>query len=175
MAEQYVINPDTGRLIRRGGATHRRWKRCHLDAPVLEPVPLHMLTPRLQQRVLNIPPPLVRYPTPVLRADRPHYPTATRSAAFASEFPTWPQRFVSQPFMSNNNAYSCGDLDSKMDDPEGVNERTPLVDENADMLVDEVLTHHGPQLLDAYQNPDVDFMDTLAEAFGMNSAPEKKG
>jgi len=33
-------------------------------------------------------------------------------------------------------------------------------------MVDEVLARHGHELLKAYEDPDVDFMDSLAQTFG---------
>ena len=176
-AEQYVVNPDTGRLIRRGGPTHRRWKRCHLDAHVLQPVPFHMLTPRLQERVIKQPE-LERAPTPLWRDNHPYYPSHRRSPSFDAEFPSWPEHLVAQPFMTNRQAScpppSVTDIDVKMDDIAEVPSTSTTTRESTDLLVDEVLTQHGPALLRAYENPQVDFMHTLADAFGMDPWPETK-
>lgn len=51
--EEYVVNPESERLIRRGGSTHHHWRRCHLHCPDLELVTLCLPTPRLQQRCMG--------------------------------------------------------------------------------------------------------------------------
>ena len=69
---------------------------------------------------------------------------------------------------------SVTDIDVKMDDIAEVPSTSTTTRESTDLLVDEVLTQHGPALLRAYENPQVDFMHTLADAFGMDPLPETK-
>ena len=178
LTEQYVVNPDTGRLIRCGGPTHRRWTRCNLAAPMLKPVPFHMLTPRLQERLIKQPA-LERSPTPVWRENYPHYPSHHRRASFDAEFPSWPERLLHQPLRTSHDASrarpppSLADIDVKMDDITDAHAPSTSHEDSTDILVDEVLTQHGSTLLKAYKNPQVDFMHTLADAFGMDVVPEK--
>ena len=77
--------------------------------------------------------------------------------------------------MARHHVCGCDDVESKMNGPvHATAEPTKSSEElehDADVMVDEVLAQRGPQLLQAYQNPQVDFIETLADAFGMNSSP----
>lgn len=168
-AGQFVINPDTGRLIQRGGATHRRWKRRHLDAPDLQPVPLHLLTPRLQQRVLDSSSTLSRPSTPVPALRQP----PARRHSLPCRLHSFPQLNMSQPAMTRTIAGGYDDSESKVGNFAEKCVHPTAHEADADLMVDEVLARHGPQLLQAYENPQDDLVNMLAEAFGMEALPAK--
>ena len=49
--------------------------------------------------------------------------------------------------------------------------REPLLDD-VDLLVDEVLARHESQLLEAYHNPNINFMDTLNGIVNQSFPPD---
>jgi len=176
-AVQFVINPETGRIIQKNGATYRRWKRRHPETPDLAPLPSRLLPPRLV--------PQVRYGVGSLRhpsAMPPCRPPAPGPRHLPGRSHSLPATFIPSPppplekpvgSWTRRNAWGPDDLEALLKESETHSTDPGAIsgDHDSDVMVDEILEQEGPSLLQAYQDPQVDFMDTLAETFGMTTNP----
>ena len=170
----YVLNPDSKRLIQKGGAAYRDWKRRHPEATDLEPVPFHMLPPRLQRQARyrsgGLPglSPLSRPPPPV--TGRAYTPVRHHSSP---DTPMSPLGHVTPPPLplTRCNAWGPEEFESKRKEEQSA---IRAEEHDADILVDEILAQRGPELLQAYQDPQVNFLDALSESFGMTPLPITK-
>ena len=175
----YVVNPDTNRLIKRNGKTHRRWKRQHPDATALpgvsaDPVPGPLTKKQKPYLPKNLSP-VVRPqgPVPWLPSAPPapgKMPLRSASAPVAGE--------LDMPPLTRQNALGAADFGRLQRQQPRVQAEdtnmTPVYDgftHDVNLWVDEVLAQKGQQLLQAYQDPNVDFLATLADMFGLRPLP----
>lgn len=207
--QEYVINPATGRVIRKNGPTYRRWRRANPNAP-----PPRILSESLSTNSSDEKHTVSHTPhsTPcLLTPDDPldtsvktlpvSVPTSISAASLRHEFKssdshghrTTKEEPMSAPLPTNSFTQSNGRepqsappplLRSNAMGPDDLhdllnvsnNSTHPSIechDVNmgyvcdSDIVADQLLIDRGPELLQAYENPEVDFLETLAEAFGI--------
>ena len=174
----YVVNPDTNRLIKRNGKTHRRWKRQHPDATDLQGVSADQkTTPLTKKQKPNVGEdlsPLVRPQAPV--PWRPSAPPAPLKMPLRSASAPVDGELDMPPLTRQNAVGAAGFEQLKRQQARMQEDANmlPACDgqpQDVNLWVDEVLAQKGQQLLQAYQDPNVDFLATLADMFGLRPLP----
>jgi len=142
-AVQELVNPRTNRLIRKNGATHRRWRKSNINAPDLEVV----LTRDKQDKDVN------------------QNAQETQSAEILND-----QRSDedSLSLASLRRANALGEEGMRKDRLAYVND-SKQQEWDPEAITNEVLHDHGVELLQAFQNSQVCFLDEVAQLLGIHT------
>jgi len=186
VSREFVINPRTNRLIRKGGPTHRQWLKLHPEAAELPIVHALHKQPHAKPDALAAPtnakestkknksrkrkrPAAVTGTTwvpPATTASSgsteslPHDTDPEKTNAWPVQLPELP---MSPPPLRRCHAHGEEGFRALMQDDDDV----ALPEHDLGAMTDEVLHEHGPALVNAFQDPGVDFLEEAAKLLGL--------
>ena len=178
---EYVINPATGRIVRKGGRAYNRWRRAHPleEEPQVVPAPNHVR----RVRTTNHTPRQVRSASVSRWSPSPASYLACCSTASAptpvrKPKPALERRLSGPPPLSRCDAWGEEMFHAYRPNPQAPNTEHAWPEKQAHDTVSEdsvrshdtimdLLQDQGRDLLDAYNDPNVDFMQVLAKAYGL--------
>jgi len=175
--EEYVVNPRSRRLILKGGLTHRRWRKANPGASDL------MVVHREPRDV------------PAVASQTPHPKKATARVCSTSE-KAQPRTDPAQTSVASSQseqlsrrckrdsttAQASGDVNPSLlyrypkDTDEKVSNTIPVssaevpglnTELDVEIWIDEVLQTHGGALLEAYNDPSIDFLEAASKVIGL--------
>ena len=211
---EFVVNPDTGRVVRKNGKAYKRWRRAHPQEPeppivdsqrkkVTRPSRRPPIYPNMDHAInpprptdtrpwlstQHHPPPttgaedwhgchLCSYrgpPTKMVGPSKPFAqpPMRRRVGGFGGEgshHGGWTNCWSSRPPYPSPPPYMSS-TDVSRDGSPGMNHDT---DDDNDRVIHQLLQDQGPDLLQAYEDPNVDFMQALSDAYQRNGSTQGK-
>ena len=175
-AREYVLNPLTNRVIRKGGKVYNRWRRTHPNEPEPPVISMHpwSITPPNSPVVASQPSRSYHDDDNVAPRSRSwdRYDTHTQPHDLSGKDPA---RSLSPPPLRRANALGEEGFRAQYGIPFAATEpalRPPMKSPRKlqdSGVVEDLLRTRGPDLLRAYHDPNVDFMDELANAFGVHA------
>ena len=164
---EYVVNPMTGRMIKRSGRVYKKWRRAHPDQPDLEVISVPTTT-------------RVRVPqfgtAPVVAAAQDSKTTPQEHAA-THELHDWssvPQQVVASATVPpTRHMLPTSRLPGNLSITEHLPQPMDHVDvhqheRHVDRWVQEWLREHGSDLLMNFNDPHVDFLQASLDKLGVH-------